>query len=353
MKNILSKHIKKFAIIASMLMLTMIAVPMVAAETNYKYCDETDECDEMNLSTSYDIIKQPIPEFTIYDLCGAEIEIIDGMPFMIVEVEDKYINISFPLSDKMDMMADGASITIEVDGNYLLTPTKEGIEKVCISEFDMKIVDGQLIMVHEVNPELIIQKCPVTVRWIIERILAIIAGGLLWDRIGSIVPDAIDTEVLVCSSNPFGQRITHRELILNENGFDTLFDFGCYRSGYRLEAFYAGIVSFSHNFHLCDQGKGRDGVFWETLIFEIVCPQSKRIHGRASMNPRSWNPAAIEIKLLGVNSGRLLDSLCDMLDKNNGKAYIRVRACCHNIRENDNSQGYTYIGGMVIAIEHT
>ena len=37
MKNILSKYTKKFAILASILMLTMIAVPMVAAETNYEY----------------------------------------------------------------------------------------------------------------------------------------------------------------------------------------------------------------------------------------------------------------------------------------------------------------------------
>jgi hypothetical protein len=54
------------------------------------------------------------------------------------------------------MVTDGVPITIEVDGNYLLIPTKEGIEKVCISEFDVEVVDNELLLVHEVNPKIII-----------------------------------------------------------------------------------------------------------------------------------------------------------------------------------------------------
>ena len=50
------------------------------------------------------------------------------------------------------MVTDGVPITIEVDGNYLLIPTEEGIKRVCISEFDVEIVEGQLMLMHEVNP---------------------------------------------------------------------------------------------------------------------------------------------------------------------------------------------------------
>jgi len=49
------------------------------------------------------------------------------------------------------MMADDVSITVEVDGNYLLLPTKYGIERVCISEFDMKVIDEEFLLTAEVN----------------------------------------------------------------------------------------------------------------------------------------------------------------------------------------------------------
>jgi hypothetical protein len=128
-------YIRMFAIFASILMLTIVAVPMVAAE--YEYCDE---------------MQSPTTDITLYDFCGAEIEIINEMPFIVAEIEDEYINIPLSLSDTKDMMANGVSITVEVNGNYLLIPTEEGIERTCISEFDVNIIDGQLILVHEMNP---------------------------------------------------------------------------------------------------------------------------------------------------------------------------------------------------------
>jgi hypothetical protein len=66
-------YIRMFAIFASILMLTVIAVPMVAAEDEYEY----GYCDEAQLPTT---------DFTFYDLCGAEIEIIDGMSYIVAEV---------------------------------------------------------------------------------------------------------------------------------------------------------------------------------------------------------------------------------------------------------------------------
>jgi hypothetical protein len=150
-----------FAIFASILMLTIVAVPMVAAEDEYEYCDEA---------------QSPTTDFTFYDLCGAEIEIIDGLPYIVVEFEDECINIPFPSSNSLEVMADGVPITVEVDGNYLLIPTEYGIERVCISEFDIEIINEQLMMVHEINAVLsiIILKLGITTAvstiyiWVLE-----------------------------------------------------------------------------------------------------------------------------------------------------------------------------------------
>ena len=141
MTNILSKYAKKFAIIASILMIAVIAIPMVAAETNYEYY-----CDEAQSSTT---------DITLSDFCGAEIEIINGLPYIVAEVEDEYINIPLPLSNTADMIINNIPITVEIDENYRLIPTKDGIERVCISEFDVKVINGEMMLMHEINPGVI------------------------------------------------------------------------------------------------------------------------------------------------------------------------------------------------------
>ena len=75
MTNTISKYIKQFAILASILMIAVIAIPMVAAETNYEYY-----CDEAQSSTT---------DITLSDFCGAEIEIIDGLPFIVFDTNYK------------------------------------------------------------------------------------------------------------------------------------------------------------------------------------------------------------------------------------------------------------------------
>ena len=74
------------------------------------------------------------------------------LPFIVVEIEKKYAHIPYILSDYKEIMVDSTSIIVEVDGTYLLIPTKYGIEQTCISEFDVKLVNGELVLVHEVNP---------------------------------------------------------------------------------------------------------------------------------------------------------------------------------------------------------
>jgi len=184
MTNTISKYIKQFAILASILMIAVIAIPMVAAETDYEtYLDATEICDE---AYEYDVIYEcdetqllTTMNITLYDLDGAEIEIINGMPFIVAEIEDGYIHkIQLYLSDSKDMMIEGEKITIEIDGNYLLIPTEYGIERTCISEFDVKIVDEKLILVHEINP---------AITSITTLILVGVASGLILHGINTIL----------------------------------------------------------------------------------------------------------------------------------------------------------------------
>lgn len=86
---------------------------------------------------------------------------IDGQPMIVVKTDieyagtedgDVYLLIPLSLSDTIEMMIDGKSLAVEVDGTYLLLPVEDGIERVCISEFDVEIVDGRLVLVHETNP---------------------------------------------------------------------------------------------------------------------------------------------------------------------------------------------------------
>ena len=90
------------------------------------------------------------------ELDGAEIEIIDGSPFIVLNKDECiYIPLNKLLklsdTDTMDIMLYGVLATVEVKGNYLLIPTEDGIEKVCISDFHVELRDGQVVLVSEVN----------------------------------------------------------------------------------------------------------------------------------------------------------------------------------------------------------
>ena len=88
----------------------------------------------------------------------------NGTPVIVVRVEGSkeayYIPFTLSSTAELENVANGNRITVEVDGNYVLIPVVEDdeieIERVCISDFDVKEVkdDGQIVLVSEVNPRL-------------------------------------------------------------------------------------------------------------------------------------------------------------------------------------------------------
>lgn len=116
------------------------------------------------------VLSEPLSEemVDLINLHGAEIEIVDGSPFIVVAGHDEEIYISFNLPATIDVPIYNKLLTVETDGNYLLIPLEGEIEKTCISELNVKeIKDGQIILEGYINP------------WIIVIIkVAISIGGL-------------------------------------------------------------------------------------------------------------------------------------------------------------------------------
>ena len=112
----------------------------------------------------------------------AEVRVIDGQPVLVYETEAGYEKIPFQLYPEgqepvVNMMVDGEPVTVRADGTYLLIPTEEGIERVCVSEFDVVKIDGEVVLFHEVNPGVI-------------AIIGAIAAGI---AIGAFLHDMLTT----------------------------------------------------------------------------------------------------------------------------------------------------------------
>ena len=72
---------------------------------------------------------------------------------MMHETEEGYEKIPFSLSDLGDYAyADGQKVPLQTQGNSILVPTKEGLVPVPIEEFDVVMVDGQVMLLAEENP---------------------------------------------------------------------------------------------------------------------------------------------------------------------------------------------------------
>ena len=121
---------------------------------------------------------------------GAEIEIMEnGTPVMVVEVkkedEEIYIPLTLPSTVEAKNITDGSKITVEVDGNYLLLPHGEEIERVCISEFEVKKVkgNGQVVLVGEVNP---------VWKAFLAKLFWTALSGAVGGATGAVVAEAVD-----------------------------------------------------------------------------------------------------------------------------------------------------------------
>ena len=78
---------------------------------------------------------------------------IDGQPVFVYETEEGYEKIPFSMSDLGDYAyADGQKVPLKTQGNSILVPTEEGLVSVPIEEFDVVMVDGQIVLIAEENP---------------------------------------------------------------------------------------------------------------------------------------------------------------------------------------------------------
>ena len=110
----------------------------------------------------------------ITNLKGSPTIVVDGLD------EESYIPLDITAAT-MDVLIYDKSVTVEVDGNYLLIPLEGEIERVCISEFNVKeIKDGQIILAGDINGWFVI----------VAAVVGLVAGGItigewLYDNVTS------------------------------------------------------------------------------------------------------------------------------------------------------------------------
>ncbi|MCL0108013.1 hypothetical protein M1N70_03455, partial [Peptococcaceae bacterium] len=82
-----------------------------------------------------------------------EIKVIDGQPMFVYETEKGYEKIPFSMSDLGNYAyANGQKVPLKTQGNNILVQTEEGLVAVPIEEFDVVMVDGQIVLTTEENP---------------------------------------------------------------------------------------------------------------------------------------------------------------------------------------------------------
>ena len=157
-----------------------------------------------NDNTNQIIFSKPLSEemVDLINLHGAEIEIVEGSPVIVVGGLDEEIYIPFGLPATMDVLIHDKPVTVEVDGNYLLIPLEGEIEKTCISDFDVKeIRDGQIILEGEVNPRLkLALKVGVAVIGTIGSVIAI--GSWLYGMATSNDQDSVKVRNWLTNKRP-------------------------------------------------------------------------------------------------------------------------------------------------------
>ncbi len=83
-----------------------------------------------------------------------EIEIIDGQPMLVVEGEEygeEYLFIPLELPETILATSDGRVVELKVKDNFVLVPTEDGIVAVPIEDFCVVKIDGEVMLLVEVN----------------------------------------------------------------------------------------------------------------------------------------------------------------------------------------------------------
>ena len=102
---------------------------------------------------------------------------IDGQPVLKYETEDGYADIPFEIP-AYALSADGQKVAVERQVDAILLPTEDGFEAVPLKDFSVVMMNGQIMLLAEVN-----------VIWLIPAVLIaarVILGGLVVIGGGSV-----------------------------------------------------------------------------------------------------------------------------------------------------------------------
>ena len=85
-----------------------------------------------------------------------EVKVVNGQPMLVVEGEEEYgeeyLLIPLELPEVASFIVDGQVKELEVKNNAVLVTTEDGIVAVPIEDFCVVMVDGEVMLLAEVNP---------------------------------------------------------------------------------------------------------------------------------------------------------------------------------------------------------
>ncbi|MBS3887571.1 MAG: hypothetical protein KGZ56_11010 [Dethiobacter sp.] len=81
----------------------------------------------------------------------AEVQVIDGQPVLRYETEEGYADIPFAVP-AYALSVDGQKVAVERQGDAILLPTEDGFEAVPFKDFSVAMMNGQIMLLAEVNP---------------------------------------------------------------------------------------------------------------------------------------------------------------------------------------------------------
>jgi len=89
----------------------------------------------------------------------AEVQLINGQPVLWYETEEGYVNIPFDMPSYA-LSDDGQELPLKRQDDAILLPTEDGLEAVLLKDFSVAMMNGQIVLLAEVNPVL---KIPIAI----------------------------------------------------------------------------------------------------------------------------------------------------------------------------------------------
>ena len=102
---------------------------------------------------------------------------IDGQPVLKYETEDGYADIPFEIP-AYALSADGQKVAVERQVDAILLPTEDGFEAVPLKDFSVVMMNGQIMLLAEVNVIWLIPAVLIAARVILGGLVVIVGGSV-------------------------------------------------------------------------------------------------------------------------------------------------------------------------------